>query len=119
MTRSTLGLAFATLLAWSAAFALPATVSSAWAQDANVKPMPGFAMHGDPKYGPDFTHLDYANPDAPKGGSVVYGAVGSFDSFNPYTIQGTPGPGASYETLTTQTLDEAFSEYGLIAESIE
>src|SRR5215510_11272165 len=114
MTRSTLGLAFATLLAWSAVFAGPAV-----AQDPNVKPTPGFAMHGDPKYGPDFTHLDYANPDAPKGGSVVYGAVGSFDSFNPYTIQGTPGPGASYETLTTQTLDEAFSEYGLIAESIE
>jgi microcin C transport system substrate-binding protein len=114
MTRSTLGLVFATLLAWSAAFVLPAS-----AQDPNVKPLPGIAMHGEPKYGPDFKHLDYVNPDAPKGGSVVYAAIGSFDSFNPYTIQGTPGPGASYETLTTQTLDEPFSEYGLIAETIE
>jgi microcin C transport system substrate-binding protein len=119
MTRSTLGLAFATLLAWSSVLVLPATVPSASAQDPNVKPVHGIAMHGAPKYGPDFTHLDYANPDAPKGGSVVYAAVGSFDSFNPYTIQGTPGPGASYETLLTSTLDEAFSEYGLIAESME
>jgi microcin C transport system substrate-binding protein len=117
MTRSTLGLVFATLLAWSAAFSLPATVSSAWAQD--VKPVGGIAMHGEPKYGPDFKHLDYANPDAPKGGSIVYRAIGSFDSFNPYTIQGNPGPGASYESLTTSTADEPFSQYGLIAETME
>src|SRR3982751_2551849 len=110
MTRFTLGLVFATLLAWS----LPAA-----AQDPNVKPVPGIAMHGEPKYGPDFKHLDYVNPEAPKGGSVTFAAIGTFDSFNPYTIQGTPGPGASYETLTTSTLDEPFSQYGLIAESME
>jgi len=114
MTRSTLGLVFATLLAWSAVLSLPAA-----AQDPNVKPKPGIAMHGEPKYGPDFKHLDYVNPDAPKGGSVVFGAVGTFDSFNPFTIQGTPGPGSSYETLTTSTLDEPFSQYGLIAETME
>jgi microcin C transport system substrate-binding protein len=114
MTRSTLGLVFATLLAWSAALALPAA-----AQDQTVKPVPALAMHGAPKYGPDFKHLDYVNPDAPKGGSVVFRAIGTFDSFNPYTIQGTPGPGASYETLTTSTLDEPFSQYGLIAETLE
>jgi len=112
MTRSTLGLAFATLLAWSAAFALPAAAQE-------VKPAPGIAMHGDVKYGPDFKHLEYANPDAPKGGSVVFGAIGTFDSFNPLTVQGTVGPGSSYETLTTGTLDEPFSKYGLIAETIE
>jgi microcin C transport system substrate-binding protein len=114
MTRSTLGLAFATLLAWSAAFAGPAE-----GQDPNVKPVHAIAMHGEPKYGPDFKHLDYVNPDAPKGGSYTYRAIGSFDSFNPYTIQGNPGPGASYETLTTSTLDEPFSQYGLIAETME
>ncbi|WP_395020344.1 extracellular solute-binding protein [Dongia sp.] len=119
MTRSTLGLAFATLLAWSAAFALPPSIRSAEAQDPNVKPVHGMAMHGAPKYGPDFKHFDYANPDAPKGGSVVYAGIGSFDSFNPYTLQGDYGVGASYETLTTQSLDEPFSEYGLIAESME
>jgi microcin C transport system substrate-binding protein len=117
MTRSTLGLAFATLLAWSAVFVLSAPLSSVQAQD--VKPAPGIAMHGELKYGPDFKHLEYANPDAPKGGSVVFGAIGTFDSFNPFTIQGTPGPGNSYETLTVGTLDEAFSKYGLIAESME
>ena len=117
MKRSTQGLVLATLLAWSTAFALPGAFSLAWAQE--LKPAPGIAMHGDVKYGPDFKHLDYANPDAPKGGSVVFGAIGSFDSFNPLTIQGTVGPGSSYETLTTGTLDEAFSKYGLIAESIE
>src|SRR4051812_22258256 len=112
MKRLTQGLGLATLLALSAAFGQPAA-----AQD--VKPVPGLAMHGEPKYGPDFKHLDYVNPDAPKGGSVVFRAIGTFDSFNPYTIQGTPGPGASYESLTTSTLDEPFSQYGLIAETIE
>jgi microcin C transport system substrate-binding protein len=106
---------------FAAALALVSTIP-ALAQDASnpdVKPVPAIAMHGDPKYPPDFKHLDYANPDAPKGGTVVYGAVGTFDSFNPYTIQGTPGPGASYETLTTSTADEPFSQYGLIAETME
>jgi microcin C transport system substrate-binding protein len=93
------------------------SIGSAAAQD--VKPVPAIAMHGDPKYPPDFKHLDYVNPDAPKGGNVVYSAVGSFDSFNPYTIQGNPGPGASYETLTASTADEPFSQYGLIAETME
>jgi microcin C transport system substrate-binding protein len=114
MTRSTLGLVLATLLAWSATFALPAT-----AQDADVKPVGAIAMHGEPKYGPDFKHLDYVNPDAPKGGTAVFSAIGTFDSFNPLTIQGTPGPGSSYETLTTSTLDEPFTHYGLLAESME
>ena len=41
------------------------------------------AMHGVPKYGPDFTHFDYVNPSAPKGGTLRQGAQGSFDSFNP------------------------------------
>jgi microcin C transport system substrate-binding protein len=114
MARRTQGFILATLLAWSTAFGLPAA-----AQDPNVKPVPAIAMHGEPKYGPDFKHLDYVNPDAPKGGSVVFRAIGTFDSFNPYTIQGTPGPGASYETLTTSTLDEPFSQYGLLAETME
>src|SRR5215471_10132558 len=94
MPRLTQGLLCATLLAWCAAFG-----SSAPAQAQDVKPVPGIAMHGEPKYGPDFKHLEYVNPDAPKGGSVVFGAIGTFDSFNPFTIQGTPGPGAGYETL--------------------
>ena len=99
------------------ATALAILAGTAAAQDA--VPAHAIAMLGTPKYGPDFTHLDYADPAAPKGGTLVTAAIGTFDSFNPYTLQGTPGPGASNETLTTQTLDEPFSEYGLIAESIE
>ena len=78
-----------------------------------------------PKYGPDFTHLDYVNPDAPKGGSVTYGVTGqgdgaSFDNFNPYTIRGSAaGMPGLIETLTTSPDDDTLSEYGLIAESME
>jgi len=73
-----------------------------------------------PKYGPDFKHLDYVNPDAPRGGSVTYGAIGTFDSFNPYIIKGTPaGLGGLFETLTTNTDDDTLTDYGLVAESME
>jgi microcin C transport system substrate-binding protein len=73
-----------------------------------------------PKYPADFKHLDYVNPDAPKGGSVKYAGVGSFDSFNPYIVGGDPaGLAGLYETLTTQVDDDSLSEYGLIAQSME
>ena len=60
-------------------------------------------------------------PNAPKGGTLTLDALGSFDSFNPYIIKGdsASGLGLIYETLTTRSLDEPFSEYGLLAESIE
>jgi microcin C transport system substrate-binding protein len=87
----------------------------------DVKPVHALAMHGDPKYGPDFKHFDYVNPDAPKGGAVRYWADGTFDSFNPFIVRGVPaaGSGAIYESLTVPSFDEPFSQYGLIAESIE
>ncbi len=77
------------------------------------------AMHGAPKYAPDFQHFDYVNPNAPKGGTLRFGVQGTFDSFNPFIPKGNVGAGASFETLLTQSADEPFSEYGLIAESIE
>lgn len=79
------------------------------------------AMHGDVKYPPDFTHFDYVNPDAPKGGEIVLSAIGTFDSLNPFIIKGTPaiGSGLIYETLLTNSLDEPFTEYGLLAESVQ
>lgn len=79
------------------------------------------ALHGDVKYGPTFTHFDYVNPDAPKNGEVILATIGSYDSFNSFISEGiTPsGLGLIYDTLTTQSLDEPFTEYGLIAESIE
>jgi microcin C transport system substrate-binding protein len=72
----------------------------------------------DIKYGPDFKHFDYVNPDAPKGGRVRFAAVGSFDSLNPYTYKGDPGPGAMNESLLTSSLDEPSTEYGLVASAV-
>ena len=79
------------------------------------------AMHGEPKYKNNFLNLDYVNPEAPKGGKVVYSSTGTYDTFNPFTLKGTAvaGIGNLYESLTTSTSDEPFTEYGLIAETIE
>ena len=84
------------------------------------KPQHGIAMHGDLKYGPDFKHFDYVNPNAPKGGQIRLGAIGGFDSLNPFIVKGNAAGGASfvYDTLLTSSADEAFSEYGLLAETV-
>ena len=101
------------------AFGLLATGSIAVAQEGGTK-VHALTLLDAPKYGPDFKHLDYVNPDAPKGGSVSYGAIGTFDSFNPFIVKGTPaGLGGLFETLTTRTEDDDPSGYGLIAESME
>jgi microcin C transport system substrate-binding protein len=79
------------------------------------------AMNDSPKYGPDFTHFDYADPDALKGGQIHLAAIGTFDSFNPFIVKGNSadGLGLIFDTLTVQSLDEPFTEYGLLAESME
>ncbi len=79
------------------------------------------AMNGEPKYGADFTHFDYVFPDAPKGGTVRLAATGTFDSFNPFIVKGNSadGLGLLFDTLTEQSLDEPFTEYGLLAKRIE
>lgn len=78
------------------------------------------AMHGVPKYGADATHLDYANPDAPKGGVLRQSAMGSFDTLNSHNIKGKPASGLTYlyDRLATRIWDEPFSLYGLIANEI-
>ncbi|WP_119390212.1 extracellular solute-binding protein [Taklimakanibacter lacteus] len=80
----------------------------------------GTNIYGKLKYPPDFKHFDYVNPDAPKGGRLRLGVVGSFDSLNPFIIKGEAAAGLGYvvETLTSQSADEVGSEYGLVAESI-
>lgn len=80
----------------------------------------GLAMHGEAKYPKDFKHFAYVNPQAPKGGEVRLHAIGSFDSLNPFIVKGQApaGGGLPYETLLQGSADEAFTEYGLIAESI-
>jgi microcin C transport system substrate-binding protein len=78
-------------------------------------------MYGDFKYSADFTHFQYANPNAPKGGSFKRAAIGSFDSLNPFIVKGTAAVGSSmiYDSLLKQSTDEPFSCYGLIAEKIK
>ena len=79
-------------------------------------------MHGTPKHAPGFTHFPYVNPDAPKDGRIVLGALGTFDSLNPFIIKGVTPPGLReyvYESLMTRSGDEPFSLYGLIAQSVE
>ena len=78
-------------------------------------------MHGDVKYPADFTHFDYVNPDAPKGGTLRLSDSGTFDTLNGFALKGTPplGLGLMYDTLMTASDDEAFTQYGLLAESIE
>jgi microcin C transport system substrate-binding protein len=75
-----------------------------------------------PKYGPDFTHFDYVNPDAPKTGQVRMGAQGGFDNFNPVVAgvkgQLDAGVGLVYETLSTASLDEVMTSYGVLAEAM-
>ncbi|HEY8190515.1 MAG TPA: extracellular solute-binding protein [Micavibrio sp.] len=91
----------------------------AMAQD--VAPAHALAMHGSPKYEADFQHLDYVNPDAPKGGVFHQHVIGTFDSLNPFIVKGVPaaGAGSIYETLLEPSSDEPFTEYGALAASVE
>ena len=84
-------------------------------------PQHGISMHGTPKYKADFSAFDYVNPDAPKKGTLSQGAIGMFDTFNPYVINGIApaGVGLMHDTLMKQSLDEPFSLYGLIARTID
>jgi peptide/nickel transport system substrate-binding protein len=79
-------------------------------------------MHGEPTYGPGFTHFDYANPAAPKGGRLTQAFVGTFDSINPFVIRGAPfQPVRGYvvESLLARGMDEPFTLYAMIAKSVE
>jgi len=92
------------------------------AQDASkIHVSHGFAMHGEPKYGPDAGPPDFVNPDAPKGGTVRYGARGTFDSLHPFIVKSVPAAAITtqWDTLCWSSRDEASTEYGLIAETIE
>lgn len=79
------------------------------------------ALTNSPRYGKNFPHFDYVNPNAPKGGAVRLKADGTFDSFNALLPKGTPvlGLGLIYDTLMTSSLDEVDATYGLIAEAVQ
>jgi len=89
----------------------------------SLKLVHALAMHGEPALPADFDHLPYANPGAPKGGRLTLAYLGTFDSLNPYntraltTAQGLVGN--VYQSLMQRSLDETFTLYGLIAQSLE
>ena len=89
---------------------------------AAAEPKHGIAMYGEPQLPPDFVSLPYANPNAPKGGTIATGEVGTFDSLNPYILKGSPPWQLRFlgvESLMGRSWDEPFTLYGLLAESIE
>ncbi len=80
------------------------------------------AIQGAPKHTATFAHFDAVNPTAPRGGRIVQGLLGSFDSLNPFIIRGVSAAGVRdnvTESLMTRGLDEPFTLYGLLAESID
>lgn len=80
------------------------------------------AMHGAPAWPEGFTRLPYANPFAPKGGRLVQGVLGTFDSLNPFIVKGIAPPsirGYVVESLMARGYDEPFTLYGLIAKKVE
>ena len=87
------------------------------------EPAHGIAMHGAPALPQDFTHLPYANPDAPKRGRLVVGAQGAFDSLNPFNLKaGSTAQGLNgniFQSLMARNLNEPFALYGQIARTIE
>ena len=107
-----------------------AALASAAAVGCLAQPQPptpahahAIAMHGEPALGPDFTALPYVNPDAPKGGRLNLAYLGAFDSLNPYNVRALSTAqglvGNVYQSLMTRSLDEPFTLYGLIAQSLE
>ena len=79
-------------------------------------------MHGKPKHAAGFSHFPYVNPDAPRGGRLALGMLGTFDSLNPFIIRGVSATGLReyvFESLMARSGDEPFTLYGLIAESVE
>jgi len=115
------------MLAGAMALAVVAGFSTGGAaQDPEPAWRQATSLVGEPKYASDFKQYDYVNPEAPKGGALHQVAEGSFDSLNPYVVQGVPaagfanfGGGMLYDTLMSQSLDQGSTSYGLIAEAIQ
>lgn len=111
-----------TVSLWMALPLLAASVlaTPGFSQDADLTVTHGISTFGDLRYGPDFEHLDYVNPDAPRGGEFSFAWSGSFDSLHPYTRQGRPAVLASifFESMLEGTADEVGSYYCLLCESI-
>lgn len=89
---------------------------------SSAAPVRAIAPHGTPLFGDTFTAFPYVNPAAPKGGKLTLGVLGSYESVNPLIVQGTPASGIRefvIEGLMARSLDEPFTLYGLLAETID
>ncbi|WP_048756056.1 extracellular solute-binding protein, partial [Afipia felis] len=98
---------------------LGAALVGAWAQ---AEPLPSIAMHGKPALPNDFKNFAYTNPNAPKGGRLTWGLLGTFDSLNPFIVRGIAVQqirGYVVESLMARNNDEPFSLYGLLADRID
>ncbi|MGH1405260.1 MAG: extracellular solute-binding protein [Rhodomicrobiaceae bacterium] len=99
------------------------SITTSKAKDpTETKTRHGISMHGTLKYEKNFPNFDYARPNAPKGGGLDLGVMGTFTNMNPLNIRGGAGAGVRgyvYESLLGRALDEPFSLYGLIAEKID
>ncbi len=98
----------------------PATMSTAQEQAAPRPRHHALSLVGTPKFGPDFKHFDWVNPNAPKGGTLRMAALGGFDSLNQFTPAGEPATrlGLIYDSLMAPSPDEPSAEYALVAEWI-
>ncbi|WP_262049241.1 extracellular solute-binding protein [Bradyrhizobium sp. Bra78] len=103
--------------------ALTLTLASALpAGGARAEELHAIAMHGKPAMPADFTHMPYVNPDAPKGGRLTWGILGTFDSLNPFIVRGLAVQQMRnyvVESLLARGNDEPFTLYGLLARSVE
>jgi peptide/nickel transport system substrate-binding protein len=102
--------------------ALCGTLAAVAVPVAAAAPKHAIAMHGEPVLGPDFTSMRYADPAAPKGGRIVNGVIGTFDSVNPFIVKGLAPPNIrSYviESLLARGYDEPFTLYGLLARTVD
>ena len=97
------------------------TALPAMAQDEDTVVSHGISTFGELKYPADLAHLDYVNPDAPKGGELAISWLGTFDSMNPYTRKGRAGYLSSifFESMLTGVADEIGSSYCLLCETLE
>jgi len=116
------------VIAFAAALIALTGISPVVAGEGN-EPKHGIAAHGEPALPADFRHLPYADPNAPKGGRIAYGVVGTFDNLNPFILKSmrTTARGMwdsqfgqlTYESLMRRSRDEPFTLYGLLAETVE
>ena len=123
MLKSLSTLSFKVVTTITAAIALPllSINTMAWVQNSTkINQSHAIAMHGDIKYKAGFEHFEYTNPLAPKTGRIKLASQGTFDSLNPFIAKGTSADYLFllYDTLTTSSLDEPFTQYGLIAQTI-